>query len=442
MKCDVNESILIIHGLGVEGLAALEFFIEQKLHREIWVIDTDEKFLNSREKLKLSDNIKHYTEDTIKSAKLSKDMLYLRSPGIPPVNELFSEICNQGISHTTPTGYWLAKYAPSATVTITGTKGKSSTTSLLANLMRWAGREALELGNIGSSPFKANISDNTVCIVELSSYMMHDLPEVTHFHAVTSLYKEHTDWHGSHEAYSRDKLHPFLKNPQQRGLVPHALMSALPEITNAKPFEKIVQMHAGTITITETQQTIPASDLNEAFNAPSLCLALRNAIAIALAAQLLNSDEITSALNENLPSWGGLPSRQNIVPSSDGILWVDDALATVPEATLSALERWHDRRIHLLLGGANRGQDFSELIQYCVDQQAVSLYGFGTTGHIISGLIEPFTLTDTFEETIEHALRNAQRGDVILFSPAAPSEPPHANFTERSKIFLEYNKST
>ena len=110
---------------------------------------------------------------------------------------------------------------------------------------------------------------------------------------------------------------------------------------------------------------VEPGELNDAFRAPSMLLALRAAASICLARELLTPAQIREALSLHLPGWAGLPSRQQRIDTEDGRLWIDDALATVPEATLSALTRWQDRPVRLILGGKDRGQDFSALIEAC-----------------------------------------------------------------------------
>ena len=438
---------LIIHGLGVEGTAALAWFTGQEVSR-ITVIDTVDKFEQLPEGVKSNPSITHYTEDSfLLNWRDQADVtLYLRSPGVPPYNPVFTKIRERNIPHTTPTGYWLMELAPENVITITGTKGKSSTASLTAHLLRWAGHHAEELGNIGRTPLDHTISPGTICVVELSSYMMHDLPSGPNFHVVTNIFKEHTNWHGSHENYRHDKLKPFLDDPHTPGLLPEALLHEIAESAAAKTIETFCRVD-GKKLIWGDYDLIP-EELNDAFKAPSTMLALRTAVATTLAAGLLEASQIHKALSEHLASWPGLGSRQCILPTSDDVLWIDDALATVPEATLSALTRWQDRTIHLLLGGDDRGQDFSGLFETVEQMPDIHVYAFSVTADRLetaarsAGLLDRFEKFENLEEMVSTAKEKAAPGEVILFSPAAPSAPPHANFHERAKIFRSFSSSS
>ncbi|WP_306252926.1 UDP-N-acetylmuramoyl-L-alanine--D-glutamate ligase [Parvularcula sp. IMCC14364] len=444
MIFDPATSRLIIHGLGVEGRAALDWFLTQQA-QHITVIDRADKFSALPESLQQNTAVTHVTEPEWVSENhdTPRPELYLRSPGIAPDNPVFEKIRHLRIPHTTPTGYWLAKYAPQNTITITGTKGKSSTASLTAHLLRWAGRRAEEMGNIGRTPFEAVISTDTICVLELSSYMMHDLPPLSAFHVVTNIYKEHTDWHGSHSAYRHDKLRPFAQNPPARGIVATDLRQEVPANSAITTFDDHTRIDGNRITFGTVHELTPV-DLHPAFAAPSMLLALRASIATCLASGLLTPDQVSAALQKNLSGWPGLPSRQFILPTTDGLIWVDDALATVPEATLSALTRWQGQTIHLLLGGADRGQQFDALIAHCRARANIQLYAFSETASALQAAAEsgaaPTLIShhDSLESMIESARHKAREGDIILFSPAAPSARPHANYLERSRIFQSF----
>ena len=431
---------LIIHGTGVEGTAALNWFLDRS-PAQIIVIGREEDLAALAAGESAKNRLTCQTETTFCSNPLpgTGPVLYLRSPGIPPTNPVFEKIRAAGLPHTTPTGYWLARHAPEQLITITGTKGKSSTASLTALVLQWAGLKAEAMGNIGRTPFEARPSPETICIFELSSYMMHDLPPVSSLHVVTSLYREHTDWHGSHEAYAQDKLRSFFTTPPSQGLVTKDIARRLPaDQKNITFLEEAAPMNDGVLSLGTEDINITPASLNDTFNAPSLLLALRAAAAICLTKALLSSEELKSVLEQNLPDWQGLPNRQQIIPSTDGIVWVDDALATVPEATLSALGRWQDSHVHLLLGGKDRGQDFTALLRQCEARgSTLTVYSFDETDRAVQQAAGkcPVVHCASLAKMIETAAGKAQPGDIILFSPAASSAPPFANYRERSAVF-------
>ncbi|MGV6801665.1 MAG: UDP-N-acetylmuramoyl-L-alanine--D-glutamate ligase [bacterium] len=434
---------VIIHGFGVEGKAAIKWFLQEST-ATIFLIETDETIQHYAETFDQEQRITPLAEQAFPPAQdtLARCDLYLRSPGIAPSNSVFESIRKQHIPHTTPTGYWLAQKAPGSTITITGTKGKSSTASLTSFLLQQAGQKAVTIGNIGVPPFAENYDPETILIVELSSYMMHDVPPLPFFHVVTSLYHEHTPWHGSHEAYAQDKLRPFFNTPPSPGLIPSQIAETYSlQGDTISIVEDYLPITSDIIRI--EQQLIHAKRLNPAFANPALLLSLRNAIAILLKNDLISANALPPLLEDALPLWHGLPSRQFCLPTDDNILWVDDALATIPEATLAALARWQGRRIHLLLGGLDRGQDFAALLAYIANTPEIYPYHFSQTSPRLNDTARKACLEERlqhftdFAEMIEAARLAALPQDIILFSPAAPTAPPHKNYQERAQIFQQ-----
>lgn len=444
MRSEQDISLLIMHGLGVEGRATLPWFLERSTCRII-AIDKAEAVERLPDELRRNERISFVEENRVTVPEENRDTtLYLRSPGIPPRNKVVAAMAEAGIASTTPTGYWIAQHAPAGTITITGTKGKSSTASLTASLLKWCGVKAEEMGNIGRTPYEANPGPDTVCVFELSSYMMHDLPQADIFHTVTSLYTEHTDWHGTHEAYAEAKMRPWFFDPPAPGLTSGELKPYLPEKPEGvRYFEDVVPITAGTIFLGQGLTFRPA-DYNEAFKAPTMVFALRTAIAIAKSRGLAEPATMYDTLEKHLPTWSGLECRQQIITSTDGKIWVDDSLATVPEATESALTRWARTPIHLILGGKDRGQSFGDLMATCALRQDVRLYGFGDTLGKLADAAEEAALgvrfhgTKTLEDAITMAAAAAKEGEIILFSPAASSSEIHGNYKVRSGIFRQY----
>ncbi|MBB4658434.1 Mur ligase family protein [Parvularcula dongshanensis] len=407
---------VLLHGLGVEGQAAKRYF-ESHTALPVRLFD-----------------VKAEGSETIEEAisLLGPDTLYLRSPGVPPEDALHRAALDAGATVTTPTGYWLANLAPTGTVTVTGTKGKSSTTALLSALLTAGGVSSAPYGNIGRPVLDRALPGETAPVVELSSYMMHDLqaPEEGRRwrHVVTNLYKEHTDWHGGEAAYREAKLRPYRWTPPCPGVAPSAVIEAAGLPGTTVPTEAVVPLDDGRLRI--GGEAFEPSAYGDAFASPGLQQAVRIAAAAALPA--LGPSGVLAALLTVLPSWEGLPSRQARVPSRDGRLWIDDALATVPEATRQALVRFRDRPVRLILGGKDRGQDYRAL----ADEMAafdVRVFGFGEVGPKIASLGWP--VFGSMEEAVAAARADCPSGGVVLFSPAAPSGAPHASYAERAALF-------
>ncbi len=403
---------VILYGAGTEGAAAAAYFTARGVMP--YLCDDSGKSLPGTQVISRD-----------QAMQLVPGSLFLRSPGVPPTHPVVAEAAASARLATTPTGYWLLEHKPPATFTVTGTKGKSTTTALLAAILEAGGVTTALLGNIGAPALDEPLPKGEAAALEVSSYMMHDLPEADHIHVVTNLYKEHTDWHGSEIAYREAKLKPFRYERPATGFAPRALIDdeGLPPSVSA--IEDIAGLNDGRLVI--GKRTIDLAALSPVWRGPS-ALALR--AAAAAAGCLFEAGRLASAIEEIAAGWKGLPSRQEHVPSDDGRLWIDDALATIPEATLKALEGFAGTPVSLILGGADRGQVFEGFVARAGQMPNARIIAFGPIGDRL-----PFERAESLEEAITHAAATCPEGGVILFSPAAPSSPPHGNYKERSAVF-------
>ena len=401
----IEEPLVVLHGLGVEGRAARTYLAA---HEDADVLVVDEAGRDAAE------------------AALRPGVLYLRSPGIAPSDPLHAAAIARGATVRTPTGLWLERLAPDGTVTVTGTKGKSTTTAMLAALL---GSSAY--GNIGRPPLDGELPKDEAPVVELSSYMGSDLaaPRSRRWrHVVTNLYREHTDWHGGEAPYREAKLRPFRFDPPCPGVAPRALVES-EGLRGVEAIEDRVGLDGSVLSVDVDE--LDLASCGDAFGSPATVLAMRAALAGALPclSDPLDRAELVAG------RWTGLPSRQAIVPSTDGRVWVDDALATVPEATEQALVRFGGRSVRLVLGGKDRGQDYARLAARIASLPDTKAYGFGEVGAKLGAL--GIALFGGMEEAVTAAASDCPPGGVVLFSPAAPSGAPHASYVERAAIFAQ-----
>lgn len=421
----------VLLGFGVEGQAAARHFLA---HGTGPVIAVDQRARTGPPPPAFADQDRFLWVDE-EHANLEGADHVLRSPGIRPTHPLVKAALGAGKTVTTPTGYWLAHHAPPGTTTITGTKGKSSTVALLTALLGALGLKTQALGNIGAPPLDAKMPTASHPVAELSSYMMHDLPMGPYTHGVTSLYREHVTWHGTEAAYRAAKLRPFRQDPPARGLAPAALIAEERLPAAVRAFETQVPIADGRLMLGDA--ALDPVALHPRFAHGGERLALRAACAFAL--DHAAPDAIHQALCDLLPTTTGLPHRQETIPSTDGRQWVDDALATVPEATALSVDRWGTTPVTLLLGGVDRGQDFTGLAQHLARMAQITPIVFGPTGPRTAAALHQagvlFQQTDGFTDALALAPRITKKGGVILFSPAAASEPPHPDYKARAALF-------
>jgi UDP-N-acetylmuramoyl-L-alanine---L-glutamate ligase len=364
----------------------------------------------------------------------------VRSPGVPLRRMELRELSAAGVPITTPTALWLAEHGGEGVVGVTGTKGKSTTAALLHHLLLAAGRTVYLAGNIGVPALDLLDREPVeLTVLELSSYQIADLrtgPEVALF---TNLYREHTDWHGSEEAYRADKLR-LLELPGVRIAVLNArdpLLQALSPETEVRRYgtpsgwdvSGTGVLHGGAQRMAIAELPLPGEH-----NALNLCGALT-----ALEALGVSVPPLPGALEGFL----ALPHRLQTLLSEDGLTWVDDSISTTPESTLAALESFSDRPILLIAGGQDRGQDYTELGRVLYEVGATVIGIPSTGGRLLAaarraGMAQERTIeVADLGEAVSLARSLALGGEVVLLSPAAPSYDHYRDFEQRGERFRD-----
>ncbi len=389
----------------------------------------------------------------------------VRSPGVSIHRPELRAVLAAGTPVTTATALWLAEHGGEGVIGVTGTKGKSTTAALACYLARATGRTAQLAGNIGVPALDLlDREPGAVTVVELSSYHTADLQTGPQVAVVTSLFREHTDWHGSEDAYRADKLRllslPGVRvavvNGRDQRLREAVLRNA--ELGGAGPGgpglgdEHAAGAHVGLETVRygtpdgwdvvgggvalrgEPIASSAELPLRGEHNALNLCAALT-----ALEALRVAPPPLPASLRDFQP----LAHRLQPVAERDGILWVDDSISTTPESTVAALASFPGREIVLIGGGQDRGQDYAPLGRALAETDA-SVLGVPSTGSRLivaardAGVpAERAIETAGMEEAVARALALAHPGAVILLSPAAPSYDHYRDFEERGERFRQ-----
>jgi UDP-N-acetylmuramoylalanine--D-glutamate ligase len=345
----------------------------------------------------------------------------VRSPGFSPYRDDVRARFAASPMYT-PTAFWLAERSDALpTAAVTGTKGKSSTVSLVAAALTRAGVDAIACGNIGVPIWDVDPATRAVVALEVSSYQTLDLRAAPPVRALTSLSPDHVDWHGTVERYYRDKLHLFEVDGTALMLAPAS--------------DSIAVDHTKHLPVTYVE---PASERGA--GAPHQ---RRNAaIAARIVAEYVPSVAVPTLEREMLAEYPELPARLQLVACVRGIEYVDDALASNPLGAAAAVAAYRDRRVVLIVGGADRGLAMDALLE-ALDahpRRDNVVVQFGEAGGRIgdalraSDHVESVVAARDLMHAVEVAAEHATAGSVVVFSPAAPSEPP-LRWPQRSAAF-------
>lgn len=363
----------------------------------------------------------------------------VRSPGVPLRGEGMQAARDAGVAVTTSTNLWFEVHAPDNVVAITGTKGKSTTSALLAHLLRGTGRDVALLGNIGASLLDHETPPDAhdVVVVELSSYQLADLEQPIPIGVWLNLHREHVDWHGSHEAYLRDKGRIVSLS---RTLVANADDAEVADVARAHGAVRWVSCEADPVRLGDGELSLRS--LVQALSGSALVghHHLANLAAALTAGAVVGADP--SDLLEHVASFEPLPHRLQLV-HTDGRRWIDDSISTIPETAVAALAAFPDVPVTLLAGGHERQQDHAPLADAVAARDDVLVVAMPDTGQRLAaslrdqGLGDLVVEVDDLHEAVEVAADRTPRGGVVLLSPAAPSYGRFTSFEQRGDQFAE-----
>jgi UDP-N-acetylmuramoylalanine--D-glutamate ligase len=358
--------------------------------------------------------------------------LVVASPAIPPSNPYLTAARAAGVPVTTEICLF-ARRCQAPVVGVTGTKGKSTTSAMLAAVLgrrftTWFG------GNIGKSllPDLPNIQPDHVVVLELSSFMLHYLGEVgwsPHVAVFTLLVPDHLDWHGSFAAYADAKRNLLRFQKAGDVAVVNEEATGLDDwvrgrdgvvrygVEGRRPFDLLVPGRHNQV------------------NAQG---------AFAAAAALgVSWDDARVAL----AGFRGLPHRLELVHESGGVRWFNDSIATVAEASAASLAAFEPGRVIQVVGGASKGLDAEPLVR-ALAGRAKAVLCVGATGPMMADRLRSAGRAADVHDcgdlptAVATAKRLAAPGDVVLLSTGFASYDQFAHFEDRGHTFARLARAT
>lgn len=368
-------------------------------------------------------------------AALSAHDVVVKSPGISAYRPEILAARERGTRFTSGTALWFGENPDARVVAVTGTKGKSTTTAMIAHLARALGVRSALAGNIGMPLLDLDGQHAALWAVELSSFQTGDAGPLE-LGVVVSLAEEHLDWHGTRERYIADKLkladvaHTLLVDAQSP-----LLMARTGGHPRRRLFGDAHGWHVAAGAICrggETRIAVDELPLHGAHNARNACAALA-------AIELLGLDARSAA--PALRRFAPLPHRLTPLGERGGVEWIDDSISTTPDAALAALQSLPGRDVTLILGGHDRGLDWRGFAQALRQQPAGTVVVQGAAGaRIATALREaavacPVERAEDLAGAVAIARAATRPGGVVLLSPGAPSLDQFRDYAERGRAF-------
>jgi UDP-N-acetylmuramoylalanine--D-glutamate ligase len=436
---DLGSQRVAIWGLGREGRAAIDFL--RKGHPDLPLVLLDDA-APRRPPQGIAANVEcFFGAERIGRAIEDIDVI-VKSPGVSLYRNEIQRAREKGIHVTSLLNLWFAERHDLTTICVTGTKGKSTTASLIAHILTMLGRRAALVGNIGVPITTIDSTTADFAVIEVSSYQAADFDGLCEVGVLTSLYPEHIDWHRSVENYFRDKVN-LLRHSTCRVINSEAAVT-VERLIGGSPSRFLFNDKGGChargkwiVNGSEVIGEIWNPYLTRPHNSSNLCAALAVMTSLGIDA----ADALDAAAG-----FRGLPHRQEELGELAGVLYVDDSISTIPQSTIAALAVYAGRPISVILGGYDRGIEYRALVETVMESAATAIICLGDSGQRIYELAREVACrrpdrgcamyrAQSMEDAVSLARQVTPSGGVILLSPAAPSYGEYRDYIERGHDF-------
>jgi len=422
---DLNGRSVAVWGTGREGRAAVLAIAPHRPSRLI-AVDDSANFLAVPWAGELAALAPLAGGDHAFPALVTADVV-VRSPGVPQTHPWVKELRERGVTITSGSALWMADNA-ARTIGVTGSKGKSTTSSLISHLLTAVGRPNLFGGDLGVPLLE--LPPAAQYVLQLSSRQCADLTDSPRVAAVTALFPEDLDAHGGEREYYRDTLNVLRRGPEMI-VVNGADLRLRDEIRGSCDLNGFPPIPAGAddSRFRVEDEWVHCSDeplfhrealhLKGAHNGRNLCVAL--AVLDGLGVDVPGmKDELQAAVE----SFEGLPHRLAEIADPSGLTFVDDTVSTSPYSAMQAIEAYASRPLTVLVGGTDRGLDYAPLREFLTDRE-LTVIGIPDSGpRIVEQLSGLSGVTTEVAEDLPAAVRLARKmtpsDGVVLLSPAAP----------------------
>lgn len=446
-----SKKVAII-GMGVSNLPLLDYFYDK--NAKVTVFDKNTPSDEIMEKIN-----KYRYEVEIGEYNLSRlngfDIVF-RSPSVLPTREELVTAANKGAIITSEIEMVL-KLAPCKIIGVTGTEGKTTTTSIIYEILKSSGKNCFLGGNIGKPIFTEikNMKPEDIVVLELSSFQLMGMKVSPDISVVTNMYPDHLNIHSSYEEYQQAKKNIFL-HQNENGVV---ILNYDNEITrkfadevksNLVYFSSLQKLKNGYVydrkdeTIKryangKSENILKKQEikLRGIHNYENICAAL------AATASIVDEKSQIKAIKE----FNGVEHRLEFVRELNGVKYYNDSIGTSPASTIAGLNAF-DENIILLAGGSDKGLDYTEIGETIAKKVRVLLLT-GPTAEKIENATK-LAMSKSGKETVEiihckdlqeavsMANEKAKSGEIVLMSPASASFDAFKNFIERGIKFKEF----
>lgn len=361
----------------------------------------------------------------------SFDIIF-RTPGLPYLAPAIQQAKNKGVEVSSQTKLFF-DLCPSRIIGVTGTKGKGTTSTLIAQILEAGDYKVWLGGNIGVDPFEFldYIHQDDLVVLELSSFQLQDLHKSPHIAVILNITADHLDESGTYHKSAHASVQEYFDAKLQ--IIAHQTENDFAIISHELP-ESVQKIGKGQKIIFNPKDV---SDYEyQLFGKHNL----ENIASAAVVGKILNVPE--EKIRKAVKQFKGLPHRLQKVLEKDGITYIDDSISTNEDSTIAAIKAFRTPLI-LIIGGSSKGLDYKKLGEVVKNSRQLK-------GLIVVGEVAPIILQEiqgfsgkifTGAKSMAHIVTQAKSiespGDTVLLSPAAASFDMFKNYKDRAEQFVQ-----
>jgi UDP-N-acetylmuramoylalanine--D-glutamate ligase len=359
-------------------------------------------------------------------SKLQNFDLIIRSPGVNPSKLPYGDKVWSATNE-------FFKHCPAPVIGITGTKGKGTTSSLIASVLRAAGKTVHLVGNIGTPALSElpNIFEADIVVFELSSFQLWDITRSPHVAVVLGIEPDHLDVHNDFDDYIAAKANIVRHQSLTDTVVYNDANQIAVQIAQSAPSKKVPYMNDALMEQFGSSLVIPGK--HNVQNAAAAVVAVTEYV-----------DDV-DVIKQGLSSFNGLPHRIKFIRETNGVSYYDDSYSSAPAASIAALKSFTGPK-KIILGGYEKHANFDELAAYIAEYDDIHAVLIGQTKDRIAEDLSRAGVplaryevmsTTNFTDIVQRVAALAHPGDTVLLSPACASFGMFKNFTDRGEQFTQ-----
>lgn len=456
-EINAHDNVLIL-GFGREGKSTYNLIRKYLKDKKLTIADSNLSLLENNEELKKDSNLEFILGNKYLD-NLDDFDLIIKSPGVNFKYINYESFKNKITSQID----LFLKYKNCLTIGVTGTKGKSTTSSLIYHVLNGLGKKAVLVGNIGIPIFDKiyDFTSDTIVIMELSCHQLQFVNSSPNISVLLNIFEEHLDLYKSYEEYKNAKLNIFKYQKENDyqiwGLDSKDSKESFNKTNNAYTFSNdSYNVLNGILLQNDGLYLVKNSEKKLVYDKDRKRNLLGDHNLYNVAATLCVCDILSLDLNETaklIDSFKPLEHRMELVGTFNGITFYNDSIATIPQATINCIKSVPNTQT-VIIGGMDRGLDLSMLIDYLYEENndIKTCIFLKDTGYNICEELEKLGCdkrlikAKDMADAVKSAYIYTQQGFACVLSPAAASYNTYKNFEERGKDYKRlidiYSKMT